>query len=83
MSKPFARFHALTALAAAMMSSGVAGSKEQALTKLGNYKSRGHGKGKVSKVYKRPTKFTVPHGGGKQEVARRQRQLASGMIRTN
>lgn len=83
MSKPFARFHALMAMAVALMSSGIAGSKEQALTKLGNYKSRGHGKGKLPKSWHGPTKFVVPHGGGKQEVARRQRQLASGMLRTN
>lgn len=29
----------------------------------------------------RPTRFDVPRGGGAREVARRQRQLAKGMIR--
>lgn len=31
----------------------------------------------------RPTRFDVPHGGGAREVARRQRQLAKGMIRAS
>lgn len=49
-----------------------------ALASIGPYKSRGKGRGNVSKTYRtNPKKFT-PNGA--REVARRQRQIAKGLL---
>lgn len=72
-SSPFSRFNSLMSMAAAMMlAQGV--SRPEAFAKLGEYKSRGHGRGKYSGIKmsassKRKGKY-MPHQ-GKQEIARR------------
>lgn len=67
MSKPFARAIALFALISAAMGDSLK------LAAIGQYKSRGHGRGSPSRRYgSKPGKY-VPHQ-GKQECERRLRQ---------
>lgn len=80
--KAFSRFNSLMAAVALAVAAGT--TRHQAINELGGYKSRGKGKGEQGKHYSRTTtRFNVPHGGGKQEVARRQRQIAKGMLRVS
>jgi len=77
MSQPFARAIAMFALIAN------AGKNATALAAIAPYVSRGKGRDKFSglAINHRQTTFkNVPVGGGKREVARRQRQIASGML---
>ena len=83
----FSRFYGLMAAVAGLIStSGL--THMAAVNKLGGYESRGHGKGKrsgkpVNRNRQTDWLHMAPHGGGKREVARRQRQLARGTLRTN
>ena len=84
MSHPFSRFHAvLTAMAAAI---GLGASRDEAFEDVGGYKSRGHGRGSYARSFRklfrsrhRPNHY---HSHAR-EIARRQRQLAAGTLRTN
>ena len=82
MSKPFARSLTMAAeVAHAMSLTGLA--RDFALAGIGEYQSRGKGKGKFSglAVNSRHTTFkNLKVGGGNREVARRQRQIAIGML---
>lgn len=88
----FSRFYGLMAAMAALIAGNPGMRKAQAIEQLGGYQSRGHGLSKHSG--KKPNHnvqtpwftggpFTakVAHGGGAREVARRQRQIARGMLR--
>lgn len=67
MSKPFARAIAMFSLIAAAMGDSLK------LAAIGQYKSRGHGRGSPSRRYgNKPGKY-LPHQ-GKQECVRRLRQ---------
>lgn len=85
--QPFRRVSAfMSALAAiAMMPTFV---QADARAKLGTYESRGKGQGGHSGRSVNRNKTTnwlkrAPHGGGPREVARRQRQIAAGIIRVS
>lgn len=78
MSKPFARVLAMFSLIAAAMGNS------SALAAIGPYVSRGKGQGKFSglRISHRQTTFkNLKVGGGDREVARRKRQIKSGMLR--
>ena len=76
-SNPFHRARAMMALVAAALALPPLAQRE-ALAEIGPYKSRGHGRSVQGKVYRiNPRKFT-PNGA--REVARRQRQIAKGML---
>jgi len=77
MTQPFGRSLAIAAMVAQAMSA-VPTLREFLLCQLPEYKSRGHGRGKFSglAINARQTTFNPPVGGGTQEVARRQKQLA-------
>jgi len=76
-SRPFARSIALFAAIQAM-------GLNDAIATYGQDVSRGKGKDKFSGLatnHRQTTLKNVPVGGGKREVARRQRQIASGMLK--
>lgn len=76
-SSPFSRATQMMHMIAAIMAMPIA-SQQMELAKLGTYTSRGKGKGVPGKVYRiSRNKFT---GNGPREVARRQRQIAKGML---
>jgi len=82
MSKPFARSLTMAAAVAHAMSL-IGPARDFALAGIGEYQSRGKGKGKFSglAVNSRQTTFkNLKVGGGNREVARRQRQIAIGML---
>lgn len=74
MSKPFARAIAMMSLIATAMQSA---SPQLAMSQIGDYRSRGHGRGKYSGIKWGP----VPSGkyarsfNGARECARRRRQM--------
>lgn len=68
----------MAAIQTIMMSALPQAVQKMDLASLGEYKSRGHGRGKRGSVYRtNPRRFT---GNGPREVARRQRQIAKGML---
>lgn len=76
-SSPFARATVMMHAIAAIMAMPTSAQQIE-LSKLGTYTSRGKGKGVLGKVYRiSSNKFT---GNGPREVARRQRQIAKGML---
>ena len=88
--QPFSRFNALMAAASALLASLPSNvlSLGGAINQLGGYKSRGKGRSFGMAASRRGNRCTdwlrnAPHGGGAREVARRQRQLAAGTLRTN
>lgn len=82
MSQPFSRSIAIAAAVAHAMSL-VGHERDFALAGIGDYESRGKGQGKFSglAINTRQTTFkNLKVGGGNREVARRKRQIKSGML---
>lgn len=73
MSKPFARAIAMMSLIATAMQSA---SPQLAMSQIGDYRSRGHGRGRYSgiKYGPSPSGKYLPHQGAR-ECARRVRQM--------
>lgn len=78
-SSPFSRSLTMLAAIQSIMASAMPQAMQQiSLAGLGEYKSRGHGRGVKGKIYRtNPRRFTP---NGPREVARRQRQIAKGML---
>ncbi len=83
---PFALAQAMIRMVAELVGQGV--DESSAWNMVGGYRSRGHGRGKYSGK-KRPNVCTnwsaIPHfqKNGAREVARRQRQIACGMLKVS
>ena len=77
MTKPFGRSLAIAAMASQAMFAAPT-LREFLLAQIPEYTSRGKGRAKFSGLATnaRQTTFNPPVGGGTQEVARRQKQLA-------
>ena len=70
---------AFTAIAAAMALPGMS-QQQAALALIPEYKSRGKGRGSVSRNWLRPYTNSRPPHQGAQECARRRRQIAAGIL---
>lgn len=81
----FARARAMMAAISALLAQGLKGFElQQQINALGPYRSRGKGRGKAfdRQRHGNSTGKTYPMNGAR-EVARRQRQIAAGILRTN
>lgn len=78
-SSPFSRsLSFMAAIQSIMLQSLPMAAQQAALSSLGEYKSRGHGRGSHSRTYRTNPRTFTPNG--PREVARRQRQIAKGML---